>query len=264
MEKLGLIAGNGKFPILFAMGAKSKGVKVKAVAIKGETDSSLTNFVDEIVWIEPGELGKLFITLKGFNVENAVMAGAVHKELLYKSALDKEVQNLLKEVKDQRDASLLGAVASRLKSIGITLVDSSTFLSDLLPEPGILTKVEPTQSQWQDIEFGKDIARQLAGLDIGQTIVVKDKAILAIEAIEGTDETIRRAGRFAEDGVVVKMARPKQDMRFDIPVIGPKTIDVMLESHASCLAIEAKKTLLLEKEKLLSLANTHSIPVAII
>ena len=261
MDRIGLIAGNGKFPLFFAQGAKKKGRKIIAIAFKEETSRTLSRYVDEIHWISVGELKKIVDILAGSGVTRAVMAGQVNLSLLFsKVKLDEEAQKLLREVDNKTTDALLGSVAERLAERNITLINSATYLDDFLPEKGVLTQINPTASEWADIEFGKKIAKQIAGLDIGQTVIVKDKAILAIEAIEGTDEAIRRACRFGKEGiVVVKVSKPEQDMRFDLPVIGGRTIKLLHRLKAKILAIEAKKTLVLEKEKIIRLADGWGI-----
>lgn len=189
------------------------------------------------------------------------MAGQVNLSLLFsKVKLDEEAQKLLREVDNKTTDALLGSVAEKLAERNITLINSATYLDDFLPEKGILTRISPTASEWADIEFGKKIAKQIAGLDIGQTVIVKNKTILAIEAIEGTDEAVRRASRFGKEGiVVVKVSKPEQDMRFDLPVIGERTIKLLCRLKAKILAIEAKRTLVLEKEKIIRLADNRGI-----
>jgi len=267
MEKIGLIAGSGKFPLIFSQYAKARGRNICAVAVKGETSKELEDLVDRVYWVEVGQLERLFKIFKDEGITRAIMAGKISPTLLLKDdlAVDEELKELLDHAKDKRADSLLGAVARRLKKAGIDLIDSTTYLSDLLPHEGILTQRQPSQAEWEDIRFGFDIARKIAGLDIGQTVVVKDKAILAIEAIEGTDEAIRRGGALGNgEVVVVKVSKPKQDMRFDIPVVGPETIRSLTQAKASCLAIEAQKTLLIDKEEVVRLADRSGISVAVI
>ncbi len=266
-DPIGLIAGQGKFPILFAQAAKAKGEKVIALAIKEETPRQLEAFVDKIFWIGVGELKKLFEILEGEKIKRAVMAGKITKTRLFEQgiSIDSETKTLLKGVKDRKDDSLLGALAESFKRIGVTLLDSTTYLSHLLPSPGVLTKTQPTSQQWEDIRFGQKTAKTVAGLDIGQTVVVKEKAILAIEAIEGTDEAIKRGGRLGKAGVVVvKVSKPHQDMRFDIPVVGLKTVESLLKAKAAILAIEAHKTLIIDRDKFIQRADRNKLSVVVI
>jgi DUF1009 family protein len=260
-NKIGLIAGNGLFPILLAQAAKEQGCQVIAVAIKEETSPDLAQQVERIQWISLGELKKLFKFFQEEQIDQAVMAGQIKPAALFgKIAFDDEFLSLLKEAKDRKADSLLKAVAERLGTIGVKLLDSTIFLKRYLAQKGQLTKSNPTQSEWEDIAFGFETAKQIAGLDIGQTVVVKNKAILAIEAIEGTDEAIRRAAVWDGLGVVVvKVSKPKQDMRFDVPVIGLETISVLDEVKARVLAVEAGKTLFLQKERCFSQAENSGI-----
>ncbi len=261
-ERIGLIAGNGQFPILFAKAAQSQGVQIIALAVREETSPELASYVHKIIWIGVGELKEFFQILKRERLTKAVMAGQIRPSHIFDKniSMDEELQKFLKRVKDKRSDSLLGEIARILKRMGIRLLDSTTFLKSYLTPRGVLTNFKPSTAQWQDIRFGKSIARRIAALDIGQTVVVKDKAILAIEAIEGTDEAIKRGGALAHGGaVVVKTSKPRQDMRFDIPFVGPRTLDSLAASSCAVLAMEAGKTLLLEKEQCLKTAEQNHI-----
>ncbi len=264
---IGLIAGQGKFPILFAQAAKARGERIIAIAIREETSKQLEDFVDKIFWIGIGELKKLFKILEDEKIKQAVMAGKITKTLLFEQEVAKDIaaESLLEKVKDRKDDSLLGAVAEGFKEIGVTLLDSTTYLSHLLPSRGILTKIKPTSLQWEDISFGQNLAKKIAGLDIGQTVVVKEKTILAIEAIEGTDKAIKRGGKLGKGGVVVvKVSKPNQDMRFDIPVVGLKTIESLIRAKASVLAIESHKTLIIDRDKFIQKADNNKISVVVV
>lgn len=263
-SRLGLIAGNGKFPILFAQAAKKTGVEIIAIAINEETEKVLADFVDKIYWVGVGELEKLFEILLKEKLTSIVMAGQVRHKLLFDKTIkiDKKMQDLLDKVIDKKTDSLIGAIANRLLSLGIKILPSTTFLSDYLPKKGVLTKASLDTRISEDIEFGKDIAKHLAGLDIGQSVVVKDKVVLAVESIEGTDEAIKRAYQYGKEGIVViKVSKPNQDMRFDVPIIGPNTIKLLKEVRASCIAIEAEKTLIIDKEETIKLADESNIGV---
>ncbi|MDP2939606.1 MAG: UDP-2,3-diacylglucosamine diphosphatase LpxI [Candidatus Omnitrophota bacterium] len=264
-EALGLIAGNGKFPILFAKCAKQKqDLRIVAIAITGDTSKMLKPLVDELNWVRPGELGKMLEILKEKGIRKVAMAGQVNPKNLFdkRISLDNELKNILENIKDKKADTIFKAIASRLENQGLEIINSTTYVTEYLPKLGVLTKRCPTEREWEDIRFGKTIAKAVALLDIGQTVVVKEKAILAIEALEGTNATILRGARIAGFGaVVVKVSRPNQDMRFDIPVVGLKTIEILLKVKASCLAIEAEKTLFLDKEKSLELANKHNLCV---
>jgi len=262
METIGLIAGKSDFPLLFAKAAKSKGIKVVAVGIEGETKPGLERLVDKFYRVRLGELSRVLEIFKSEGIKRAVMAGGITKSRIFNEALkiDGLMKSILVKALDKKDDTLLSMITSTLKSAGVELLDSTLFLEDLLPDEGALTKEKPASAQEEDIKFGSRIAKEVAGLDIGLSIFVKDKAVIAVEDIEGTDAMIRRGGRLAgPDGVVIKVARPKQNMKFDIPVIGPQTIRSMAEVKANCLAIEAKKTLIIDKEETVALADNNGI-----
>lgn len=260
-RKIGLIAGNGKFPLIFAQEAKRVGTEVVALAIKKETSPSLENLVDRIHWVNVGQLGDLIEICKKEGITRAVMAGQVrHTRLFGQVRLDARAMALLAGVKDKKANSLLGAVADELLREGIELIDSATYLSHLLPSPGILTRRKPTQNEWRDIEFGHKMAKEIAGLDIGQTVVVKDQTVLAVEGMDGTDRTIKRGGKLGRgDVVVVKVSKPQQDRRFDLPIIGERTVEVLKQVKAKVLAFSARSTILLNREKVVKSANQNGI-----
>ena len=266
-NRIGLIAGNGKFPILFAQAAKRKGIEVVAIGINEETSKDLAQFVDKIYWLGAGELEKLFQILLQEKLTLVAMAGQVRHKLLFDKniKIDKKMEELLDKVRDRKTDSLIGAVANLLEQSGIKLLDSTTFLKDFLPEKGVLTKNSLDRRVLEDIEFGKTLAKSIAGLDIGQSVVVKDKVVLAVESIEGTDEAVKRGAYYGKNGVVViKVSKPNQDMRFDVPIIGPDTIRLLKEVHAACIAIEAKKTLIIDIEKTINLADELKIGIVAI
>ncbi|MBN3037802.1 MAG: UDP-2,3-diacylglucosamine diphosphatase LpxI, partial [Candidatus Omnitrophica bacterium] len=208
------------------------------------------------------DLKKFFDILKKENLKNVVMAGQIRPSHIFAKdvVMDDNLKNFLKRVKDKRADSLLGGIAKILRRMGVRLLDSTTFLKDHLVQRGFLTEIEPSAAQEADIRFGLKIAKHIAALDIGQTVVVKDKAILAIEAIEGTDETIKRGGGLCNGGaIVVKVSKPKQDMRFDIPLVGPKTIDSLSQAQCAVLAMEAGKTLFLNKQECIEQAEQKKI-----
>lgn len=260
-RKIGLIAGNGKFPLIFAQEAKRVGTEVVALAIKKETSPSLENLVDRIHWVNVGQLGDLIEICKKEGITRAVMAGQVrHTRLFGQVRLDARAMALLAGVKDKKANSLLGAVADELLREGIELIDSATYLSHLLPSPGILTRRKPTQNEWRDIEFGHKMAKEIAGLDIGQTVVVKDQTVLAVEGMDGTDRTIKRGGKLGRgDVVVVKVSKPHQDRRFDLPIVGERTVEVLKQAKAKVLAFSARSTILLNREKVVKSANQNGI-----
>jgi len=263
-NRIGLIAGNGRFPIIFAESARKKGVSIVAIAIKEETSRELEGFVDKIYWLGVGELEGLLKILKEEHIRSIVMAGQVKHKLLFDSniKIDRKMEFLLSRLRNKKTDSIIGGVARLLELSGIKVLSSITFLSDYLPGKGILTKTPPGERVLNDIVFGRRIAKAISGLDIGQTVVIKERSVLAVESIEGTDEAIKRGARYGKDGVVViKVTKPKQDMRFDVPVIGPDTINLLKEVKAACIAIEAKKTLIIDKEETLKLADEAKIAI---
>jgi len=264
MEKIGLIAGNRKFPLIFAKAAKMRNYYIVAVAIKGETSPKLEKFVDKIYWLSLNEFSRMFEIFKSEGITQIVMAGQISPYRLFSKEIDKdaELKNILAQIKDKKADTIFGAIAERLKGLGFELLNSTTFIEDLLPQKGILTKREPNFNEWEDIYFGLDLAKEIAYLDIGQTVAIKNKAIVAVEALEGTDNLIRRAVRISGGGItVVKVSKPNQDMRFDIPVVGLNTIKNLVKAHAVCLAIEAGKTLFIDKDISIQLADKKGISI---
>jgi DUF1009 family protein len=317
--RYGLIAGNGKFPLLVLEGARRAGAALSVVAIHEETDLEIERIAERVQWVGIGQLGKMIRFLKSEGVEKAIMAGQVkHVQIFSRAVPDARMLKMLLKLPRRNTDSLIGAVAEELSSEGIELIDSTYFLQDYLPQAGTLTVREPDARERDDIEYGLEIVREVARLDLGQTVVVRGKACVAIEAMEGTDATIRRAGELTQGdshelgeteqraealeeagkdtdkigkqrrvqigkgglvrGVVnlmrgrrvnlsggrltvVKLAKPTQDMRFDVPVIGVPTIEAMIESGATCLCISASKTLMFDREDLLKLANDRKIAI---
>lgn len=259
---MGLIAGNGQFPFLFARAAKDQDYTVIAAAVMGDTSPLLFLTVDKFKYFKVGELRKLFEYFRAHQVSQVIMAGQVNPDNLFNPSvkLDDEFQALSDALRDRKTDTIFGAVADRLAKENMTLLDSTFLLNKYLAPKGTLTKRAPTVSELADIEFGFTIAKLMGGIDIGQTVVVKEKAIVAIEAMEGTDRTIERGGLIAHQGaVIVKTSKPKQDNRFDVPVIGPRTLQTMARVKAACLCIEAGKTLIIDREKTLALANQNGI-----
>lgn len=262
MRKIGLIAGNRKFPLLFAETAKKKGCSIIAIAIKGDTSPKLKQFVDKIYWIGLSEFQRMFDILKDEAVEGVVMAGQISPRRLFSKEINKspELKQILNSLKDKKADTLFGAVAQKLEAAGLRLLDSTTFIEEYLPKKGTLTKQEPDADTWEDVYFGLSLAKAVASLDIGQTVAVKSKAIVAVEAFEGTDNLIRRSGKIGPNRIViVKVSKPKQDMRFDIPVIGLNTIKNLIKAKVKCLAFEAGKTLFLDREEGVKLADKKGI-----
>ena len=271
-NKLGLIAGNGKFPFLVLDAARAQGFEVVVAAIKEEASPELeSRGAAAVHWLSLGELSKLIETFQKEGVSRAVMAGQVqHKQIFSSIKPDWRLAKLLLSLGTRNTDSLLGAVAKVLGDEGIVLENSTSLLEPLLAKAGVLTRRAPNEQEQKNIAYGREVARQLAEYDIGQTVVIADSACVAVEAMEGTDATIERAGRLigtlAGDAstlsralTVVKIAKPKQDLRFDVPVIGVKTIETMQRSGASCLAIDAGRCLLLDGDAVLQAADAVGI-----
>jgi DUF1009 family protein len=262
MKKLGLIAGRGDLPKAIALEARTQGYSVSAIALEPLADKALGSFVDEIEWINIGKFGEIIGAMKKHRIKEAVMAGKVSKSLLYKSKIipDLRAIKFISSLKDRSDDSILRAVADEIEKEGIKMLNILSFSTGLLTPEGVLTKKSPTKDEWKDITFGWKIAKEIGRLDIGQTVVVKNQAVMAVEAIEGTDEAIRRGGRLAGKGaVIVKVIKPNQDMRFDIPVIGLDTLKAMIEVNASVLAAEAGKSIILHKNRLIEESDKAGI-----
>ena len=260
---LGLIAGNGRFPFLVARAVRQKGRRVVAVGIREEAFPELEKEVDELHWVGLGQLGRCIDALRKAGVTEAVMAGQVqHKRIFSNIVPDLKLITVLAKVMVRNTDSLIGAVADVLEGEGIRLLPSTTFIEDQLAVPGPMTKRKPSRDEADDIAYGVKIASALTQLDLGQTVVVKGRAAVALEAMEGTDATIERAGKIAGQGiVVVKLAKPKQDMRFDVPVIGVRTLEALAQAGGAVLAVEARKTLLFDKAELLADADRRRIAV---
>lgn len=259
---IGLIAGNGAFPLMFARAARQQGIRVVAAAVKGDTSVLIHFTADEVRWFSPGELKKLFVYFRSRDIRQVLMAGQVNPEHLFRKNIpvDDEFKALFQALEDRRTDTIFGAIADRLKAEGMELMDSTLLIKDFLAPRGTLTRRGPSAEESADIEFGMMLAKQMGGLDVGQTVVVKGKAIVAIEAMEGTDRCILRGGAIAREGaVVVKTSKPAQDLRFDVPVIGPRTILAMKKAHAACLAIEAGKTLVIDRKRTAALADQAGI-----
>jgi DUF1009 family protein len=260
---VGLIAGNGRFPFLAAAGARRAGRRVLAVAIREEADPALEAAVDELHWVGLGQLGRCIDVLKAGGAREAVMAGQVkHRQIFSGLIPDLKLMGVLARLAVKSTDSLIGGVADALAREGITLLPSTAFLADQMAGAGAMTRRRPSGDETRDIEYGERVARVLAGMDLGQTVAVKDRAAVALEAMEGTDEVIRRAGGIAGAGVVVvKVAKPRQDMRFDVPVVGRGTLAAMADAGARVLAVDAVRTLLIDKAEFLAEADGRQIAV---
>ena len=262
-QRIGLIAGNGRFPIIFAENARRLGYFVSAIAHVGETLPELERCVDRIHWIRIGQFNKAIKSLKGDGVNQAVMLGGVKKTHVFSDVRpDFRAMALFARLKTWKDDGILREVAAELEREGIHIRESTFGLQNILVPSGILSSRAPTKKEQFDIEFGWAMAGEVGRLDIGQCLVVKDRAVLAVEAADGTDETIRRGGRLARQGaVVVKRCKPIQDLRFDLPAVGPDTISTMREVKATVLALDAGRSILLDKEAMLQHANQANIAV---
>ena len=267
MARIGLIAGNGRFPFLVLQGARDLGHAVTVVAIKEEAfpelEGAARDASADLHWVSLGQLGKCIKLLRGAGVSQAVMAGQVRHVKIFSGIVpDLKLLSVLTRLKSRNTAALISAVADVMRDDGIELLDSTAFLSPLLAREGVLSARPPDEQELADFEFGYRMADAVAALDIGQTIVVKDKAVVAVEAMEGTDAVIARAGQLAGRGVrVVKVAKPNQDMRFDVPVIGVATIQAMRSAGASALSVDAGRTLVLDGEHVFAAANEASIAI---
>jgi DUF1009 family protein/predicted dehydrogenase len=264
-EVIGLIAGGGQFPLLFANAAREAGVKVVAVGFEGETDLALAELVDEFHLLKLGQLNRLIKTFKKANVTRAGMAGTINKTRLFtKVRLDWRAFKFLRRLKNKKDDLILRALADELQSEGIRIESSTVFLPSLLAPRGILTRRKPNRREQADIQFGWQIAKSIGDLDIGQCIVIKDQTVVAVESIDGTDATILRGGRLCRQGaVVIKVSKPIQDLRFDVPAVGLTTIEIMKQVQAKVLVLEAGKTLMFDRDKTIDAADEAGISIVV-
>ena len=265
-RRLGIIAGMGDLPVAVAHEAKKAGYTVIGVALQPPADDSLKFVADDFHTISIGRFGGLIQLLKKLSVKEAVMAGKVPKSLLYENKKDiipdLKAVKLLFSLMNRSDDTIMAAVVLELEKNGVTIHNTTKFTKNLLAPEGVLTSKKPTKEQFMDIEFGWSIAKKIGGLDIGQTIVVKNKAVMAVEAIEGTDQAIQRGGRLAgKDAVVIKVSKPQQDMRFDVPAVGADTLSSMSRSEARVLAIEAGKCIIIERDGFIRRADKAGIAV---
>jgi UDP-2,3-diacylglucosamine hydrolase len=264
--KLGLIAGNGRFPFLVLDAARALGHDVTVVAVNDEAFPELEAHArsrgSPLHWVSLGHLGTALKILRQFGAAHAIMAGQVKHTKIFSVIPDLTMLSVIRRLRARNTDAVIAAVVDVMREHGIELLDSTAFLAPLLARPGVLTKRAPTASEQADLAFGYGMADVVAGVDIGQTICVKDQAVVAVEAMEGTDETIARAGRLARGPfVVVKVAKPKQDMRFDVPVAGVATIDAMQKAGATVLSLDAGKTLLVDGDAVINAADAAGISV---
>ena len=265
--RFGLIAGKGRFPFLVLEAARSQGIDMVVAAIREEAFPEIEQAAGTVHWMSLGQLGKLIRTFRAEGVDRAIMAGQVrHKQLFSGIVPDLRMLQMLAGLATRSTDSLIGGVAKVLEEEGIRLIDSTAFLGPLLPEPGTLTARSPSEDEQRNLDYGYRIARELGRLDLGQAVVVSEGACVALEAMEGTDAVIERAASLANGRplALVKLAKPGQDLRFDVPVIGPQTLDTMIRSNVRALAIEARKTLMIDRENLIRTADDHGIAIVAI
>ena len=263
-EKIGVIAGNGQFPFLVLDSARKQNVDIVVAAIKEEASPEIESAGFPVHWLRLGELGKLIRIFKKAGVSKAIMAGQVkHVQIFSAGIPDLTMIKMLAGLKQKNTDSLIGGAARVLEENGITLLDSSTLIEPHLAAPGTLTRRGLSKTEQADVDYGRPIACEIAGMDIGQTIVVRNRAVVAVEAMEGTDETMRRAGELArkKDLTIIKVSKPKQDMRFDIPVIGIHTVENMIACGATALVIDAGRTLIFDREAVRQKADEHDIAI---
>lgn len=263
---LGLIAGKGAYPLLLAESAKQQGVeRLVAIAFKKETNPRIDALVDEMHWLNLGQLARLLDVFSESGVKHAVMAGQITPTHLFHVRMDTAMLELLDDLRHRNAETIFGALADRLKAIGIDLLPASSFMAAHMPDAGLLSAREPSDIERSDIAIGLDTARVTSDLDIGQTVAIKEGTILAVEAFEGTDTTIRRAGKLGGAGcVVVKIARKGHDMRFDIPVIGDRTMTTLRKAKAGVLAVEAGRSILLHRNKLIGMADAMGLSLVVV
>ena len=262
-ERIGLVAGSGRFPVLFAETARRRGVEVVAVAHLGETDPALERVVSAITWIHPGELDAMIHALQTAGIRRTVMVGGIAKPRLFRELRpDERATRLLARLDKLRDDLVLRALAAEFETEGIAVVESTLYLQEIVPVAGVLGARAPSEEEWSEIRFGFRAAKVIGQFDIGQSVVVRSGAVIAVEGIEGTDATIRRAGQLANgDIVVVKVCKPTQDTRFDLPAVGPETIRTLAEMRGRALAVEARRTITLDRAEMVALADAAGIAV---
>ena len=267
MEKIGILAGAGKLPVECARAAQKLGYEVFAVGLLSQTDSEIANFSKDYQPISVGQLEAILNYLSQNEIKKITMIGKVTKELLFNGSVipDAKMLQLIMSLPDRKDDTIMRAFVLELAKAGMETFDQTALIRKLMPHRGTISSHEPSETEKADMDFGFMIAKELGRLDIGQTVVVKDRAVMALEAIEGTDECIRRGGKLANGGaVVVKVSKPEQDNRFDVPTVGKKTLEVMAEIGATALAIEADKTLLVDQENVVAFADEKNISIVAI
>lgn len=264
MERIGLLAGIGALPVEIARAAKELGYEVYAVALLPDTDQRLRDYADDYQEINVLKVGKILKYLKKNDIHKVTMIGKVTKEVLFakKTLPDLKAMQILMRVPDRKDDTIMLAIIDELRKIDVETFDQTELIRKLMPGKGVLTKRQPTEAERKDMEFGFQMAKEIGRMDVGQTVVVKDMAVMALEAIEGTDACILRGGKLAGgNAVVAKVAKPQQDSRFDVPTVGLKTLQMMVETGAKALVIEADATLLVERAEVIALAEANDITI---
>ncbi len=264
MNSFGIIAGNGVYPLLVARAARAAGVgRIVAAAFTGETDPKLAELVDEIEWLRVGQLAKMIAVFRKRDVADAVMAGQINPKHLFDLRPDAKALLLLARLKARNAESIFGAIGDELGKSGVTLLPATTFLDDCLARPGLIAGPKLNRREEEDIAYGFRVAKEMSRLDVGQTVLVKKGTVLAVEAFEGTNETIQRGGKLGRrDAIMIKVSKPNQDFRFDVPVIGPQTLETARAARLRAIAVEAGRTLLLEKETIFERAAEYRISIA--
>jgi len=267
MAAIGLVAGAGKLPMIFADIARKRGEKVIGIGLKGLTPHELESHVDKFIWFELAALQKMIFAAVTNRITKVVLLGKLKKELFLNNpeGFDEDTRKMVSKLTDKKDYTILNKVSDTLKKFGIEILDPTPYLKELMPKKGLLTARLLSQDESADIEYAGAIARELAGRDIGQAVAVKNKTVIAMEAVEGTDEMIVRAGVLSKKGfVVAKVARPEQDMRFDIPLVGLETVEAIINAGGTALAIESDKTLLIDKDEIIKLADEKGLAIVIV
>lgn len=262
-KRLGIIAGNSSFPLLFAQAAKRYGYGIVAVCHRGETTERILQVADRVTWIRVGELGKLIETFKDYSIKEVALAGGIDRIRLFGGVkLDARGVKLLARLRSTKDDIIMRGIADELLSEGITVIECTRFMEEHLAVEGLITSRSPTQDELRDIQIGIEAISAMSAQDIGQTVVVRDGVIVAVEAVEGTDRTLRRGGELGGKGTVaIKFSKTTQDLRFDVPTIGMKTLHILAEMKATALAVEAGRCLILDKEEVIRFADSHGIAI---
>lgn len=264
VKRIALIAGQGKLPLIFAERAKSQGDYIVSLGINDITPPELESRVNKAFWGSITDTKRALGILRDEKITHVVMTGKIPKAVIFNRELhlNEDASEIFRNTVDSKDYTIIKAVALKLRKEGISVMDPTPYFSELLPRKGLISGRPPTNDEWQDIKFGYKAAKRIAGMDIGQAVAIKKKMVLAVEAIEGTDKMIRRTGNLGtKNAVIVKVARPRQDMRFDVPTVGPETIDSMIAANAAVLAVEARKTLVVDKAEIKRKADTAGIAV---